>query len=231
MGFIGWISDQREKLILGNAGAHLDKDDRVLHWARVRSPRANREGFVFISTNRIVVHWTGRGDGHSSLLWSDIDCWGLNADIPGGPVLAVEADSSRVVVQMPVETEGARERVSEFLRRFADFAPASRRPLTAEELDSTGPWVAHPDIELVTERKSASALTKRIVVTVVGLALVIGGVLITPLPGPWSFPVILAGLATLSTEYDWAKDALQWGRKKYHEAARKLKKQCTSTDD
>lgn len=230
MGLIGWMSDQREKLILGNAGAHLDQGDRVVHWARARTPKATQEGFVFITMNRIVVHWTGRGDGHSSLLWSDINCWGLNADIPGGPVLALESDNSRVVVQMPVETEGAMERVAELLRRFADFAPSSRRPLTAEELDSTGPWVAHPDIELVREKKSASALTKRIVTTVVGIALVIGGVLITPLPGPWSFPVILAGLAILSTEYDWAKDALQWGRKKYQEAARKLKKQ-PSTDD
>jgi uncharacterized protein (TIGR02611 family) len=228
---IGWVSDQREKLILGNAVAHLDKGDEVLHWARARAPKTNQEGFVFVTRSRIVVHWTGKGDGHSSLAWSDIDCWGLNADIPGGPVLACEGGGSRVVIQMPVETEGAMGRVSELLRRFCDLAPAPRRPLTAEDLGSPGPWVAHPDIELTLEKKSGSALTKRIVTTVVGLALVIGGLLITPLPGPWSFPVILAGLATLATEYDWAKDALQWGRKKYHEAARKLKRPRPSTDD
>ena len=214
MGLIGWISDQREKLIVDNAQPHLDDGDRVLHWARARTPASTREGFVFVTMRRIVVHWTGKGDGHSTLLWSDINCWGLNANIPGGPVLAVEADSSRVVVQMPVETEGATERVAELLQRFAEYAPSSRRPLTPEELASPGPWVAHPDIEVVREKKSVSALTKRIVATVVGVALVIGGALITPLPGPWSFPVILAGLAILSTEYDWAKDALQWARKK-----------------
>ena len=231
MGLIGWISDQREKLIVDNAGAYLDDGDRVLHWARARTPAADNEGFVFVTTRRVIVHWTGKGGGPSSMLWQDINCWGLNADIPGGPILAVEGDGSRVVVQMPVETDGATDRVAELLQLFSDYAPSSRRPLTPEELDSSGPWVTHPHVELVRERKTASALTKRVVATVVGLALVIGGLMITPLPGPWSFPVIFGGLAILSTEYDWAKDALQWGRQKYQQAAGKLKKARASTDE
>lgn len=50
--------------------------------------------------------------------------------------------------------------------------------------------------------------TKRIVVFVVGVALVLLGIALIPLPGPFSIPLMIAGLAVLATEYVWAEKVL-----------------------
>jgi uncharacterized protein (TIGR02611 family) len=46
--------------------------------------------------------------------------------------------------------------------------------------------------------------TKRIVVLVVGLALVVGGIAMLVLPGP-GLLVVIAGLAVLASEFAWAE--------------------------
>ena len=50
--------------------------------------------------------------------------------------------------------------------------------------------------------------TKRVVVFVVGVALFVLGIALIPLPGPFSIPLMIAGLAVLATEYVWAQRAL-----------------------
>jgi hypothetical protein len=50
--------------------------------------------------------------------------------------------------------------------------------------------------------------------TLIGIALIVIAVLIGFLPGPWSIPLVIAGLAVLAREYDWAKDLLEWFKDK-----------------
>jgi uncharacterized protein (TIGR02611 family) len=50
--------------------------------------------------------------------------------------------------------------------------------------------------------------TKRIAVFVVGVALVLLGIALIPLPGPFSIPLMVAGLAVLATEFVWAERML-----------------------
>jgi hypothetical protein len=50
--------------------------------------------------------------------------------------------------------------------------------------------------------------TKRIVVFVVGVALVLLGIALIPWPGPFSIPLMVAGLAVLATEFLWAERML-----------------------
>jgi uncharacterized protein (TIGR02611 family) len=66
--------------------------------------------------------------------------------------------------------------------------------------------------------------TKRVVVFVVGVALFLLGVALIPLPGPFSIPLMIAGLAVLATEYVWAEKALDTVKdraKRASEAARR----------
>jgi uncharacterized protein (TIGR02611 family) len=56
-------------------------------------------------------------------------------------------------------------------------------------------------------------------VFVVGLAVVGGGVLLLPLPGP-GWLVIFAGVAIWATEFVWAQLVLRWTKRKVTEAAR-----------
>jgi uncharacterized protein (TIGR02611 family) len=51
----------------------------------------------------------------------------------------------------------------------------------------------------------------RIAVTVVGVAVVVGGVILLPLPGP-GWLIIFAGLGILATEYEWARRLLTFAR-------------------
>lgn len=59
----------------------------------------------------------------------------------------------------------------------------------------------------------AGRLTWRVGVSVVGVALVIGGVVLLPLPGP-GWLVIFAGLGVLGTEFEWAARLLRFARLK-----------------
>ncbi|MBE7187431.1 TIGR02611 family protein [Jatrophihabitans endophyticus] len=51
----------------------------------------------------------------------------------------------------------------------------------------------------------------RIGITVLGVAVIAGGVVLLPLPGP-GWLIIFAGLGLLATEYEWAKRLLRFGR-------------------
>jgi hypothetical protein len=66
-------------------------------------------------------------------------------------------------------------------------------------------------------------LTKRIVITAAGIVLVVAGAVITPIPGPWSLPLLLAGLAVLASEYDWARDVLDWAKETSRRARERLR--------
>lgn len=56
--------------------------------------------------------------------------------------------------------------------------------------------------------------TYRIVVGVVGLAVLVVGILAIPYPGP-GWAIVFVGLAILATEFEWARRALAWTRRKY----------------
>ena len=66
--------------------------------------------------------------------------------------------------------------------------------------------------------------TKRIVVFVVGVALVLLGIALIPLPGPFSIPLMVAGLAVLATEYVWAERVLDTVKDKTTQATDLVKR-------
>jgi len=63
----------------------------------------------------------------------------------------------------------------------------------------------------------ALSLTSKIVITVVGTLVFLGGVVMLVTPGP-AFVLIPLGLAILATEWDWADRLLQVAKKKAKEA-------------
>lgn len=63
-------------------------------------------------------------------------------------------------------------------------------------------------------------LSWQVAVFLVGLAVVVLGVIMLPLPGP-GWVVIFLGMGVWATEFVWAQLALRWTRRKVAEAARK----------
>ncbi|GAA0653492.1 TIGR02611 family protein [Streptomyces thermocarboxydovorans] len=57
-------------------------------------------------------------------------------------------------------------------------------------------------------------------VFVIGLAVVVAGVIMLPLPGP-GWVVIFAGMAIWGTEFAWAQLVLRWTKRKVTEAAQR----------
>ena len=216
------ISEIRRNHILGYARPHLEDGEEVACWVRARHPEKRRvEGFMFVTTKRFILCWTGSDQQAHSLEWAEIETWGVDDEAAGGPVLFIERDHSPAVAQMPVTTSGMADTVSHFVREFAERAPEPVDPPQAELWGRR--FSPRSDVKVAPEARSIAAQARRIVVTVIGILLVAGGTAIIPLPGPWSFPVIIAGLAVLASEYDWAKDVRDWVRERYKAAKQMIR--------
>ena len=74
-----------------------------------------------------------------------------------------------------------------------------------------GPPLRHPFREFFARHKSLD-LTYRVVVAVIGTAVVVGGVALIPLPGP-GWLIVFGGLAILATEFEWAGRLLDFARR------------------
>ena len=222
------ISEQRENLILAQAQPYLEGDETVLEWVRSRRVGGRGEGLVFLTPQRCVVHWTSRGQKPESFRWTDIKTWGIVPDARGGPILGIETEHGTCTVQLRASTSAMAERVSAFIEDFSANAPFGREPMSMNHQGASFEPIAHVDV--VTDRMSVGEKVRRVLITLLGATLVIGGIVLTPLPGPWSLPIVIGGLAVLSQEYDWAKDAREWVRTTSKQVAEKLKARRRPSD-
>lgn len=225
MGVSSFIGEQRSKQIEGHARPYLDDDEVILYWAHARDPESRKQGYAYVTDRRFIVHWSGRADGHAPIEWGEIRSWGIDRDPARGPLLGVETGKASVCVQVPVGSPATAARCTSFLREFARHAPSADEEFRSEL--HSGRF--HPGVEeeVVHKPRSITAFTRSVLVTVLGVVLVAAGIAIVPLPGPWSLPIILAGLAILGSEYDIATDILNWSKEKYQVAARKIKSRRT----
>jgi len=65
---------------------------------------------------------------------------------------------------------------------------------------------------------------RRILVCILGGTIILLGLLLIVLPGPFTIPLIAAGAAILSTEYEWAKKIVELGEQKVKSGGTILKK-------
>ncbi|MDQ3766721.1 MAG: PGPGW domain-containing protein [Actinomycetota bacterium] len=213
------LAERREAHILTLCTPHLEKGESVTHWIRARRPGGGREGFAYLTQGRLVVYWLGGLEIFVANL-ADIRSWGLSSATPGGPVLAVETSEGDLWIQFPTGSEAVTTQVKRFLEAFVLSSP---RPSQAP--NATGDEI--PSLRVIdgitAEKRSWGHKSRRIVVTVLGVALtILGIVLAVPLvPGP-GLLVAIGGVALLATEYDWAKDALNWAQDKSRGSRQRL---------
>jgi uncharacterized protein (TIGR02611 family) len=170
------------------------------------------------------VHWNGRNSENISFLWSQIRTWAVDVNAHHGPQLAVQGEGFELRINLPADTHATAERVSDFSRRWARHAPKSEEHPSNARKTRTSDWRSDGEVVVTKVNRTPIEMARRILVTLIGVTVFIIGVLIVPLPGPWSFPIQLLGLAILASEYDWAKDGLMWTRKQYARAKAQIQK-------
>ena len=226
---MGFVSDKRNKLVMRFARDHLADGEEVLAWARARGLKDRpmqvpHSGFLYVTPHQFIVHWAGRGEGHVSVPWKDVRSWGIKMDAPGGPLLGVETTDETIYVQMPSSSRDSAAACTDFLRSFAERAPKSATQLPAHEQHGHFRGGGR-NISVAPVKRSVAGHTKRVVITVVGILLILGGIVLSlPLvPGP-GILLLIVGLGVLGSEYDWAEDVLQWAKEKFHETKQQVKK-------
>ncbi len=228
MGVARFVTEQRDKQIVAQARPYLDDGEEVVGWARAHEFEGRRRGYVFLTDQRLVVHWT---DGRNRIMhfpWGDIDSWGVSDREKGSPVVGIETAKDVVLFELRVSSTRSIGRVKGFLRRLARMAPQPRTDLQAAR--KRGQFLPRDEVEVSVRKRSVAGHTKRIVVTVIGLAILLIGITIVPLPGPWSAPLIIGGLAILASEYDWAEDIMNWSKEKTRRARDRLKARRASKE-
>ncbi|HYN36993.1 MAG TPA: PGPGW domain-containing protein [Actinomycetota bacterium] len=215
------LEEQRNKSALSHAEPFLGENEEVVHWVRVKHPEVRKEGFAFVTDGRLLIYWHGRsGEDPQVFKWDDVETWGIEKRDSGGPVILVEGKDDVATVHLPARSHRAADRVSEFLHEVARLAPEPKR---APKESSPGNFEVHEAIEVHRDRHTALGYTKRIVITVLGVTLILFGLILGWLPVlPFWLPII-AGLAILASEYDWAKDLYDFLKDKYHDARKKIK--------
>jgi uncharacterized protein (TIGR02611 family) len=221
LGFLDRIGRLRERHIASYADEYLDEGEDIVHWVRARNVEGRGDGFIYLTERRCVIHYTSRSDNHGAATWEEVNAWGIARDTKGGPILGIEtAEGESHFVQMVVTTPAMAQEVETFVERFADLAPD---PGSMVKGNHIGRFEPRRRVEVERHPKTIRDQTQRILITILGVLLIVVGIIITPLPGPWSLPLIIAGLAILSSEYDWAKDARDWIREKSRKVAEKIK--------
>ena len=94
----------------------------------------------------------------------------------------------------------------------SDEDKAAETPETEQPLGSRAP-------AFIQARKTLH-VSWQVGVFIVGLAVVVTGVILLPLPGP-GWVIIFAGMAIWATEFVWAQLVLRWTKHKVTEAAKK----------
>ena len=69
---------------------------------------------------------------------------------------------------------------------------------------------------------------RRAIVAVVGSTLVLLGVALVVLPGPFTMPLVLAGFVVLASEFAWAEHVLLRGREKMRSAMKAVRRRPKS---
>lgn len=86
---------------------------------------------------------------------------------------------------------------------------------------------SHPDsrrARLVGRWRAVPGSVRKPVVFVIGFSLICLGVLLIVLPGPFTLPLMIAGIAMLATEFAWALTLRRHGERAAKAGVRRLKR-------
>lgn len=213
------LSETRRRHILSYVEAHLDEGEAIVQWGRVRHPERKSQGFLFLTSLRCILRWRDEVDLRS-YRWEDITAWGVNQDATRGPILSIETADGEESAQLQIGTKALAINAGRVVRAFARLAPTDASNVKVADHRRIDP---DADLVVAKEKLTAQGMARRIAIGVIGIAFLIVALAIIPLPGPWSFLLVIAGFALLAREFDWAEDTLDWIKEKYKKAKQRVR--------
>ncbi|MBL1096517.1 TIGR02611 family protein [Streptomyces coffeae] len=103
--------------------------------------------------------------------------------------------------------------------RQGGVAPATADVATGDNVQDKGPGFGSRAPRFI-QRSRTLHVSWQVGVFIVGLAVVVAGIIMLPLPGP-GWLVIFGGMAIWATEFVWAQLVLRWTKRKVTEAAQR----------
>lgn len=178
----------------------LAADEELLAWAHVLG-RDGRRGILVLTSARCIIHWPQ--DADVVIPWRKITASRLEPGRPGELNLVLESTRGEFAVRLTASSRWQHSRAAQVLRTVGELTPSG----VFDEV------VGQSTAEFQVQRRGVRGHVRRAAVTTVGsLLLLLGLAFTTPIiPGP-GILTILAGLALLASEYDWAKDLHHWAR-------------------
>lgn len=178
----------------------LAPGEELLAWTHALGVNGGR-GILVLTPDRCICHWPQRTD--VVIPWTAVTGSRLGGGAPGELNLVLEAAEGTVAVRLLVTSHGQLRKTARVLRTVGELTPSGM-------LDDV---VGQATAEFPVLGRGVRGHVRRVVVTTIGVLLLLVGVLFASpfLPGP-GILTILAGLALLASEYDWAKDLHHWMR-------------------
>lgn len=200
-----------ERLVLPQLRSMLPADEELVAWSHVQD-RDGRRGILMLTTHRCITHWPERSD--VAIAWKKVSTSRLESGVPGEITLVVESATADVAVRLAASSRGQRRKAAQVLRTVGELTPSG-------VLDDV---VGQTTAEFSVPSRGMRGHVRRALVTTVGVLLLLLGLLFASpfFPGP-GILTILAGLALLASEYDWAKDLHHWGRGKVQRLRQRLR--------
>ncbi|WP_432586048.1 TIGR02611 family protein [Streptomyces sp. HD1123-B1] len=103
--------------------------------------------------------------------------------------------------------------------RQGAVAPATTDVATGDDTQGKEPVFGSRAPQFI-QRSRTLHISWQVGVFIVGLAVVVAGIIMLPLPGP-GWLVIFGGMAIWATEFVWAQLVLRWTKRKVTEAAQR----------
>lgn len=204
------IGNLRERMVLGPFRSLLDVDEPIQAWVHVVGDE-DRTGVLFVTERRCLLHLGSIEHPTVMISWAELTGWDLAMPANGPAEVTLGSADERLDVRLPLTTAGQTRKANDVvghLHRSSVVATSSE----ATDKDSTGP------IPLQPAQRGVRGQVRRVIVTVVGiLVILLSALFASPfVPGPGAL-TFLAGLALLSSEYDWARDVHTWFRRKFEQ--------------
>lgn len=203
-----WLA---ERLVLPQLRSLLAADEELLAWTHVLALSGQR-GVLLLTSNRCICHWPQRTDVVTR--WEKVTNARLEVGLPGELALVLESTDGGVAVRLAASSRGQLRKAAQVLRTVGELTPSGM-------LDDV---VGQTTADFPVLGRGVRGHVRRAVITTLGMLLLLVGVLFASpfFPGP-GILTILAGLALLATEYDWAKDLHHWARNRFERLRQRIR--------